>query len=137
VQCYGDGYVSPWRLVRVRILLLAALLALPVYGQVPNQRPVGIASDDELPVVAGYRALFTCSAHFVARRSLSEIKNVELVDAEGIGYPSPLVDKRRRLVTATVVSRAIEWVAAFPGAAGVRAVLKRCAQRHRFNQICS
>jgi hypothetical protein len=120
----------------VRILLLAALLALPVYGQVPNQRPVGIAGDDEPPVVAGYRALFTCSAYCIAGRSLSEIKNVELVDVEGFRYPSPLVDKRRRLVTATVVSRAIERVAAFLGAAGVRAVLKRCTQCHRFSQVC-
>ena len=105
--------VLPWRPVGARLLLLAALLALPVHAQAPYQRPAGIADDDEPLIVAGYRALFTCSAHFVAGRSLNEIRNVELVDVEGLGYPDPVIDKRRRLVRAKDVSGAIERIAAF------------------------
>ncbi len=95
------------------LLLLAALLTLPVFAQTPYQRPAGIAGDDEPLIVAGYRALFTCSAHFVAGRSLDEIRNVELVDVEGLGYPDPVIDARRRIVTASDVSGKIERVAAF------------------------
>jgi CubicO group peptidase (beta-lactamase class C family) len=90
------------------VLMLAPTLAAP-----PYQRPAGIADDKEPLIVAGYRALFTCSAHFFAGRPLEDIKKVELVDVEGLGYPDPVIDEQRRLVTASDVSGQITRVAAF------------------------
>lgn len=76
-------------------------------------RPAGAAGAKEPLIVAGYRALFTCSAHFFAGRPLEDIKRVELVDVEGLGYPDPRIDERRRIVTATDPSGAIERIAAY------------------------
>ena len=99
------------RRVALTIALIAALgstLAAP-----PYQRPAGIADDKEPLIVAGYRALFTCSAHFFAGRPLDDIKKVELVDVEGMGYPDPVIDAVRRTVMATDVSGQIVRIAAF------------------------
>jgi hypothetical protein len=52
--------------------VLLSLLA-PALAAAPYQRPAGIADDKEPLIVAGYRALFTCSAHF-AGRPLNDIK---------------------------------------------------------------
>jgi hypothetical protein len=82
------------------------------------QRPAGIADDKEPLIVAGYRALFTCSAHFFAGRPLDDIKKVELVDVEGLGYPDPVIDEKRRLVTAADKSGKILQVAAFRDSMG-------------------
>ena len=61
-------------------------------------RPAGAES---LPVVAGgYRALFTCSAHFHAGRDLADILAVELVDTQDLNLPPPHIDRRRQLVRA-------------------------------------
>ena len=69
------------------IALSLVLLSLldPAFAAAPYQRPAGIADDKEPLIVAGYRALFTCSAHFFADRPLDDIKKVELVDVEGLG----------------------------------------------------
>src|SRR6476661_6162912 len=88
-------------------LVAAALAASP-----PYQRPAGIADHNEPLIVAGYRALFTCSAHFFAGRPLEDIKKVELVDVEGLGYPDPVIDERRRIVTAADASGQIVRIAA-------------------------
>jgi hypothetical protein len=71
--------------------LLLALLA-PAFAAPPYQRPAGIAGSTEPLIVAGYRALFTCSAHFFAGRPLDDIKRVELADTQGLGYPDPVID---------------------------------------------
>ena len=92
--------------------LLFALFA-PAFAASPYQRPAGIADEKEPLIIAGYRALFTCSAHFFAGRPLDDIKKVELVDVEGLGYPDPVVDERRRIVTAKDLSGAIVRIAAF------------------------
>ena len=68
--------------------------------------------------MAGYRALFTCSAHFFAGRPLDDIKKVELIDVEGMGYPDPVIDEVRRIVTATDVSGQIVRIAAFRNTMG-------------------
>jgi CubicO group peptidase (beta-lactamase class C family) len=94
-------------------LVVVSSLFAPVFGAPPYQRPGGIADDKEPLIVAGYRALFTCSAHFFAGRPLDDIKKVELVDVEGLGYPDPVIDEQRRLVTATDVSGQIVRIAAF------------------------
>ena len=70
---------------RVAPLLLAAALGVANLGATPYQRPAGIADDSEPLIVAGYRALFTCSAHFFAGRPLEDIKKVELVDVGELG----------------------------------------------------
>ena len=99
------------RFVALVVLVFAALAS--ALGAVPYQRPAGIADDKEPLIVAGYRALFTCSAHFFAGRPLEDIKKVELVDTEGLGYPDPVIDESRRLVTAKDISGQIVRVAAF------------------------
>ncbi|MBI3529059.1 MAG: serine hydrolase [Betaproteobacteria bacterium] len=93
-------------------IILLSLLA-PALAAAPYQRPAGIADEKEPLIVAGYRALFTCSAHFFAGRPLDDIKTVELVDVGGLGYPDPVIDEQRRLVTATDISGEIVRVAAF------------------------
>ena len=98
-------------------LVLLSLLG-PAFAAAPYQRPAGIADDKEPMIVAGYRALFTCSAHFFAGRPLDDIKKVELVDVEGLGYPDPVIDEQRRIVTATDVSGKIVRVAAFRDSMG-------------------
>lgn len=102
------------------VALLVALLALPAAtltgsasAAPPYQRPAGIADMKEPLIIAGYRALFTCSAHFFAGRPLEDIKKVELVDVEGLGFPDPVIDSKRRLVTATDPSGKIVQIAAF------------------------
>src|SRR6185369_16936932 len=98
-------------------IILLSLLA-PAFAAAPYQRPAGIADDKEPLIVAGYRALFTCSAHFFAGRPLEDIKKVELVDVEGLGYPDPVSDEQRKLVSATDISGTIVRVAAFRDSMG-------------------
>src|SRR5512141_278960 len=90
----------------------------PAFSATPYQRPAGIADDKEPLIVAGYRALFTCSAHFFAGRPLDDIKKVELVDVEGLGYPDPVIDEQRKIVVATDISGAVMRIAAFRDAMG-------------------
>jgi len=100
--------------------LLIALLAAfaTASAEVAYRRPAGIAGDKEPLIVAGYRALFTCSAHFFAGRPLDDIKRIELVDNEGLGYPDPVIDAPRKLVSATDVSGTIVRIAAFRDSMG-------------------
>ncbi len=95
------------------LLALVSIAAVTAFAAPPYQRPAGIADDKEPLIVAGYRALFTCSAHFFAGRPLDDIKKVELVDVEGMGYPDPVIDERRKVVTATDISGQIVRIAAF------------------------
>ena len=97
----------------IALWVILLVLAAPGFAATPYQRPAGIAEDKEPLIVAGYRALFTCSAHFFAGRPLDDIKKVELVDVEGLGYPDPVIDEKRRLVTATDITGAIVVIAAF------------------------
>jgi len=89
-------------------LVAAALAASP-----PYQRPAGIADLNEPLIVAGYRALFTCSAHFFAGRPLEDIKKVELVDVANPNFPDPVIDERRKIVSAADPSGKIVRIAAF------------------------
>ncbi|HXF16216.1 MAG TPA: serine hydrolase domain-containing protein [Burkholderiales bacterium] len=101
----------------VLLIILSAQYAIAV-AATPYQRPAGIADLKEPAIVAGYRALFTCSAHFFAGRPLDDIKKVELVDVEGLGYPDPVIDEQRKLVSATDISGTIVRVAAFRDSMG-------------------
>lgn len=64
------------------------------------QRPAGFAEADESLIVAGYRALFTCSAHFFAGRQLEDIERIELADTLDAGLPAPVIDVARQLIIA-------------------------------------
>lgn len=109
---------SARHLIAGAVLLSAATAAAADSFATPYQRPAGIAGDSEPLIIAGYRALFSCSAHFFAGRTLAEIKQVELVDVEGLGYPDPVIDAQRRIVTARDRSGKIERVAAFRDSMG-------------------
>ena len=106
--------------MRTRIALLVLLCVYHAVGiaATPYQRPAGIAELTEPAIVAGYRALFTCSAHFFAGRPLEDIKKVELEEVEGLGYPDPVIDEQRKLVSATDPSGAIVRVASFRDSMG-------------------
>jgi CubicO group peptidase (beta-lactamase class C family) len=102
---------------KIALFIFLAQLA-PAIGAAPYMRPAGIADEKEPLIVAGYRALFTCSAHFFAGRPLDDIKKVELVDVEGLGYPDPVIDEHRRIVTARDVTGTIVRIAAFRDSMG-------------------
>ena len=102
----------------ISLSTIALSLLAPALAAAPYQRPAGIADDKEPLIVAGYRALFTCSAHFFAGRPLDDIKKIELVDVEGLGYPDPVIDEHRKLVTATDISGTIVRIAAFRDSMG-------------------
>ena len=97
----------------LRLAALAAALAMPAFAAPPYQRPAGIADLKEPQVGVGYRALFTCSAHFFAGRPLDDIEKVELEEMSGLGFPDPVIDERRKLVTASDSTGKIVSIAAF------------------------
>jgi CubicO group peptidase (beta-lactamase class C family) len=82
------------------IASLFLVLAELVQAAPPYERPAGVAEAEEPLIVAGYRALFTCSAHFFAGRPLADILEVELVDTQPFGFPDPVIDRRLQLVSA-------------------------------------
>lgn len=79
---------------------VGAGLAAPAYSaeQPTYYRSAG-ASEIE-PVAGGFRALFTCSAHFFANRDLDDILAVELKDSADYDLPRPKIDHGRKIVTA-------------------------------------
>ncbi|MFV2089864.1 MAG: hypothetical protein ACC642_04345, partial [Pseudomonadales bacterium] len=62
--------------------------------------PGGAADYGDPYIAAGFRALFTCSAHFLMRRSLDDILEVELADTTALELPDPVIDQDRGLVSA-------------------------------------
>jgi len=85
-------------------LLASALLSLSVTaataGAAQYQLPAGAAAYDDPYIAAGFRALFTCSAHFAMHRPLDDIIAVELADTRALELPEPVIDQARRLVRA-------------------------------------
>jgi len=75
--------------------------------------PAGAADHEAPDIVAGYRAIFTCSAHFFAGRPLSDILKVELVDVQGKGFPDPVIDEKRQLVFASDPTSKYARIAAY------------------------
>ena len=90
-----------------------ALFAAAAIAAAPYQQPAGIGDLKDPVIIAGYRALFTCSAHFFAGRPLDDIAKVELEEMSGLGYPDPVIDEQRRVVTAKDPSGSVVRVAAF------------------------
>jgi CubicO group peptidase (beta-lactamase class C family) len=62
--------------------------------------PGGAAAYDDPYVAAGFRALFTCSAHFAMGRPLNDILAVELADTTALELPDPVIDSHLKLVRA-------------------------------------
>ncbi len=88
------------------ILLSATLLAASI-GSAAERGPVsryhlpaGVAEYADPYMAAGFRALFTCSAHFIMGRPLQDIIAVELADTNGLDLPEPSIDEVRGLVRA-------------------------------------
>jgi CubicO group peptidase (beta-lactamase class C family) len=69
-------------------------------GAQSYQLPGGAAAYDDPYIAAGFRALFTCSAHFLMQRPLEDILRVELADTRMLELPPPQIDTARRLVHA-------------------------------------
>jgi hypothetical protein len=114
------------KMSRLRTTTLAALLGAISFGiavqaadrGTPYQMLAGAADHDDPMIVAGYRAIFTCSAHFLMNRPLDDIKRVELVDVEGRGFPDPVIDEKRQLVIAKDPSGKFTRIAAFRDSMG-------------------
>ncbi len=64
------------------------------------QRPSGAGDLTDPFIAAGYRALFTCSAHFHSGRPLADIERVELADTAALNLPRPVIDPQRGVVQA-------------------------------------
>jgi len=110
----GEGRGTRGQIVRiVSAGALALAASLPCFAAEPYQPPAGIAELKDPLIVAGYRALFTCSAHFFAGRPLDDISKVELEEMSRLGFPDPVIDERRSLVTAADPSGKIVRIAAF------------------------
>ena len=93
--------------------LCFCLLPLSAVAAPPYQMPAGAADHEAPDIVAGYRAIFTCSAHFFAGRPLSDILKVELVDVQGKGFPDPVIDEKRQLVLASDPTSKFKRIAAY------------------------
>ncbi len=108
------------RLPRAAIALLAAFSfsATAADSNTPYQTLGGAADHEDPMIVAGYRAIFTCSAHFLMNRPLDDIKRVELVDVAGRGFPDPVIDAQRQLVIAEDPSGKFRRIAAFRDSMG-------------------
>lgn len=109
-------------LIKVLTLIIATLcvaaLASPyALAEIEYRRSGGVADQYDPLVVAGYRALFTCSAHFFAGRPLDDIKKVELVDYAHLNYPDPEIDESLQLVKASDLDGNIQ-IAAFRDSMG-------------------
>lgn len=98
--------------------LFLALLVPVLAAATDYQRPAGMANLSDPEIVTGYRALFTCSAHFFAGRPLADIEVVELEEMSKLGYPSPEIDEQRRFVSATDPSSKVTRIAAFRDSMG-------------------
>ena len=83
------------------LTVLTLLLASTTAGDVPYRLPGGAAEATDPFVAAGFRALFTCSAHFAMGRPLADIVTVELADTAPLELPEPEIDRERRLVRAS------------------------------------
>ncbi|MCZ6619918.1 MAG: hypothetical protein O7E57_17505, partial [Gammaproteobacteria bacterium] len=78
------------------------LFAIDANAAVSNYRlPGGAARLTDPFIAAGYRALFTCSAHFLMDRPLPDILLVELADTTELELPVPEIDTALGLVRAS------------------------------------
>lgn len=95
------------------LLLLLSVSSVPV-AEIYHQ-PAGIADQKSPFIAAGYNALFTCSAYFVAGRPLDDIKIIELADTAPLHLPEPVIDEVRQLVMVSQNEGAVRIAAFRPG----------------------
>lgn len=101
--------------MKTTVVLVLLVLSIPVALGQTFFRPAGMADADDPLIVTGYRALFTCSAHFVAGRTFPGIENIELVDTQSHNFPQPTINPTRQLVVSSSPD-GMEMVAAYrPG----------------------
>ena len=86
--------------VRLSLLIGGLLLSLPASAASHYRLPAGAAAYDDPYIAAGFRALFTCSAHFLMQRPLDDLPAVELADTEGLALPDPVIDQAGGFVQA-------------------------------------
>lgn len=82
----------------------SAVLSFSVHASDPPQYYRSAGASDIEQVVGGFRALFTCSAHFFAGRSPEQIRETELKDTADFDLPGPQIDTQRKIVTAEGVN---------------------------------
>jgi CubicO group peptidase (beta-lactamase class C family) len=81
------------RLVLIPALFLSTIVtSSAVAGEIYRQ-PAGIADLKSPFIAAGYNALFSCSAHFIAGRPLEDIKRVELADTRSLNLADPVINE--------------------------------------------
>ena len=88
------------RATRAALCTLTLLLASTAAADEPYRLPGGAADATDPFIAAGFRALFTCSAHFAMKRPLDDILRVELADTAPLELPEPEIDTARQLVKA-------------------------------------
>jgi CubicO group peptidase (beta-lactamase class C family) len=85
---------------RTALAALTLLVAPLAFSATPYRLPGGAADPADPFIAAGFRALFTCSAHFAMGRPLDDILQVELADTAPLALPEPIIDAARQLVRA-------------------------------------
>ena len=81
-------------------ILALALNTSALAESTPYRLPGGAAEYSDPYIAAGFRALFTCSAHFLMHRSATDIEAIELADTHELGLPPVEIDEARGLVSA-------------------------------------
>ncbi len=92
--------IRPARRLAAAVLLTLAPWSAADPAGLPYRLPGGAADGADPFIAAGFRALFTCSAHFAMGRPLDDIVAVELADTAPLGLPRPEIDAQHRLVRA-------------------------------------
>jgi CubicO group peptidase (beta-lactamase class C family) len=94
--------MPPRPIIRRMLALVTVLCAAAAAAAVstPYHQPGGAADATHPFIAVGFRALFTCSAHFAMQRPLEDIVRLELADTTPLGLPEPEIDTARRLVRA-------------------------------------
>jgi len=106
-------------MLRLQLLAVSIALSAATASAQDSYRPIaGIDDEREPHNVAGYRAIFTCSAHFLANRPQEDIERVELADTQRFGFPRPEIDAARRIAIARDPAGAIERIAAYRSGMG-------------------
>jgi CubicO group peptidase (beta-lactamase class C family) len=85
--------------MRLIFLVLSIFLASAGTCDEVYRQPAGIADLKSPFIAAGYNALFTCSAHFVAGRPLADIKEVELADTLPLNLADPIINESLQTVS--------------------------------------
>jgi CubicO group peptidase (beta-lactamase class C family) len=98
--------------MRLIILVLSIFFASTGFSGEVYRQPAGMADLKSPFIAAGYNALFTCSAHFIAGRPLEDIKKVELADTQALNLADPVINELLQIVSVNMEEGMIR-IAAF------------------------